>query len=133
MVPCKLIHKFHKNMYAIILRKNRKRDIANVITMAHLSTIVYTGKDMMGHQDSSGTFIEACYTVGNNVTSALETELQAFLIALRHCWAREFTKVLWKEIIAKWLTYLIQGCCNLDSTTGKVKYNGGYTNLKKLR
>ena len=62
-------------------------------SLVNLSTPAKIGWSI---RDSRGTYIEACHAVGNNVTSALEAELQAFLIALQHCWARGFTKVLWK-------------------------------------
>ena len=67
----------------------------------------------------------AVQCVGRRVQSALESELQAILMALQYCWGKGFKKVIIESDARKLLTLFRTECYTLVYTTGHGKYIGG--------
>lgn len=65
-------------------------------------------------RDSTGTYKGAGQAIGNRVNNAFETELQALIIAMQHCWSQGHKKVIFESDCRKMINVLNQQGLHFD-------------------
>ena len=80
-------------------------------------------------RDDKRWYQGASQTKGMKTESPMECEIQTLIIAIKHCWSRIFTKIIFENDCKKWIVLIVK-CYNLIHTTRFVKQFSGRTNLK---